>query len=93
MSDGTCCVTRCATRRPSWSPFLGFHLAALLGGAVVTEIVFNINGLGMHIQRAISQRDQITIIGVSVVSIAIYLLAGIIVDVAVALIDPRLQPE
>lgn len=86
-------VARHAVRNalPVVITFLGFDIATLLGGAIVTEIIFNINGVGTLISRAISQRDQITIVGVSVVSIALYVVAGIVVDVVVTALDPRIR--
>lgn len=86
-------VTRHAFRNalPVVITFLGFDIATLLGGAIVTEIIFNINGVGTLVARAISQRDQIVIVGVSVVSIGLYVVAGIVVDVIVAALDPRVR--
>ena len=71
--------------------FLGFDVATLFSGAIVTEIVFNLNGIGATVARAISQRDQITIVGFAVFSLAIYVVAGIVVDIVVALLDPRIR--
>jgi oligopeptide transport system permease protein len=86
-------VTRHAVRNalPVVVTFIGFDIATLFSGAIVTEIIFNLNGVGSTVARAISQRDQITIVGFAVLSLAIYVAAGIIVDVIVAALDPRIR--
>jgi oligopeptide transport system permease protein len=71
--------------------FLGIDLGFLLGGAVVVESVFNINGAGLAVYRAISQRDQLVIIGFTLLSVLIFLILSLMVDIVYAWLDPRIR--
>jgi len=70
---------------------IGITLAILIGGAVVTEIVFNIPGLGRLIISAILRRDYPVVQGVVLVTAACYVLINLAVDVVYAFIDPRIR--
>ena len=70
---------------------IGITMAILIGGAVVTEIVFNIPGLGRLIISAILRRDYPVVQGVVLVTAAIYVLINLAVDLVYALIDPRIR--
>src|SRR5215510_12197773 len=70
---------------------LGITTAVLIGGAVVTEIVFNIPGLGRLIISAILRRDYPVVQGVVLVTAASYVLINLGVDLLYALIDPRIR--
>jgi oligopeptide transport system permease protein len=71
--------------------FLGTDLGALMGGAIVTEGVFNINGLGGLIFRGIQNRESATVTGVVVLLVLVYLLMSLIVDLLYAVLDPRIR--
>ena len=71
--------------------FLGTDLGALMGGAIVTEGVFNINGLGGLIFRGIQNRESATVVGVVVLLVLVYLLMSLIVDLLYAVLDPRIR--
>ncbi|MGH3610585.1 MAG: ABC transporter permease [Pseudonocardiaceae bacterium] len=71
--------------------FLGTDLGALMGGAIVTEGVFNINGLGGLIFRGIQNRESATVTGVVVLLVLVYLLMSLIVDLTYAVLDPRIR--
>jgi len=70
---------------------IGVTTAVLIGGAVVTEIVFNIPGLGRLIISAILRRDYPVVQGVVLVTAAAYVLINLVVDVLYAFIDPRIH--
>jgi len=70
---------------------VGITTAVLIGGAVVTEIVFNIPGLGRLIISAILRRDYPVVQGVVMVTAAAYVLVNLVVDVVNAFIDPRIR--
>ena len=70
---------------------IGITMAILIGGAVVTEIVFNIPGLGRLIISAILRRDYPVVQGVVLVTAAAYVLINLAVDVFYAFIDPRIR--
>jgi len=70
---------------------IGITMAILIGGAVVTEIVFNIPGLGRLIISAILRRDYPVVQGVVLVTAASYVVINLAVDVVYAFIDPRIR--
>jgi len=70
---------------------IGITMAILIGGAVVTEIVFNIPGLGRLIISAILRRDYPVVQGVVLVTAASYVLINLAVDILYAFIDPRIR--
>jgi peptide/nickel transport system permease protein len=70
---------------------LGLTFAALLGGAVLTEVTFSWPGLGNRLYEAISLRDYPTVQGVMVFFGAIVVLASIAIDIINAYIDPRIR--
>lgn len=70
---------------------IGITMAILIGGAVVTEIVFNIPGLGRLIISAILRRDYPVVQGVVLVTAVTYVLINLIVDMVYALVDPRIR--
>jgi peptide/nickel transport system permease protein len=70
---------------------IGVTMAILIGGAVVTEIVFNIPGLGRLIISAILRRDYPVVQGVVLVTAAAYVLINLVVDMLYAFIDPRIR--
>ena len=58
---------------------------------IVTERIFNINGVGGFIFRSINQRDGVSVVGAVTVLVIIFLLANLIVDLVYAVIDPRIR--
>ncbi len=70
---------------------VGTSLAALLGGAVVTETVFTIPGMGRLVVQSISRRDYPIIQG-AVMAIAVsYVLVNLLVDLLYVYADPRVR--
>ena len=70
---------------------LGLTFAALLGGAVLTEVTFSWPGLGNRLYEAISLRDYPTVQGIMVFFGAIVVIASILIDIVNAYIDPRIR--
>jgi len=70
---------------------LGLTFAALLSGAVLTEVTFSWPGLGNRLYEAISLRDYPTVQGIMVFFGAIVVLASILIDIINAYIDPRIR--
>ncbi|WP_319421239.1 ABC transporter permease [Pleurocapsa sp. FMAR1] len=70
---------------------LGLTFAALLGGAVLTEVTFSWPGLGNRLYEAISLRDYPTVQGVMVFFGIIVVIASIAIDIINAYIDPRIR--
>lgn len=80
--------------RAALSPLLtmaGIDLAVLLGGAIITETVFNFPGLGLTALKAVQQFDLPTTLGIVLLLSAFVIVANIIVDVLYAVIDPRVR--
>ena len=69
----------------------GLTFAALLGGAVVTEQIFNIPGVGRLLIQAVGRRDVPLVQGTVLVIAAIYVLVNLVVDIISAMLDPRLR--
>jgi len=70
---------------------LGLTLAALLGGALLTEVTFSWPGLANRLYEAISARDYTTVQGIVVFFAAIVVAASIFIDILTAYIDPRIR--
>jgi peptide/nickel transport system permease protein len=70
---------------------VGLTLALLIGGAVVTETVFNLPGLGNLVVRAVLRRDYPVIQGALLAIAGIYVLINFTVDMLYVLVDPRLR--
>ncbi|MDE2007935.1 MAG: ABC transporter permease [Rhodospirillales bacterium] len=70
---------------------VGIGFASLIGGAVVTESVFAIPGVGRLVVDAILQRDYPVIQGVVLMFSFIYVLVNLIVDLLYTLFDPRIR--
>ena len=70
---------------------VGLEFAFLLGGLVVTEQVFNLNGVGKLLVQAVSRNDFILIQGIVMMTALFYMLANLIVDVLYAALDPRIR--
>lgn len=70
---------------------IGLIVAALLSGAVVTEQIFNIPGVGRLLIQAIGRRDFPLVQGAVLVISAIYVLVNLAVDLLYAVIDPRIR--
>lgn len=70
---------------------VGVGIAALLGGVVVTETVFNIPGLGRLTTDAILRRDYPVVQGLILLFSVVYVVVNFLVDLSYALFDPRIR--
>ena len=71
--------------------FLGVDLGALMVGAIVTEGIFNINGVGGTVYRAIQLGESPTVVSFVAVMVIIFVVANLLVDLLYALLDPRIR--
>ncbi|MEU3933663.1 ABC transporter permease [Streptomyces collinus] len=71
--------------------FLGIELGNLMTGAIVTEGIFNVRGIGIEIYDALSRREGATVVGIASLMVLIYLAASLIVDLLYAVLDPRIR--
>lgn len=71
--------------------FLGADLGALMGGAIVTEGIFNIHGVGGVLYQAIARHEAATVVSIVTVLVLIYLVINLAVDLLYAALDPRIH--
>jgi peptide/nickel transport system permease protein len=70
---------------------IGLIVAALLGGAVVTEQIFNIPGVGRLLIQAVGRRDVPLVQGTVLVIATVYVVVNLLVDILAAALDPRVR--
>jgi peptide/nickel transport system permease protein len=70
---------------------IGLTFALLMGGAVITEQVFNIPGVGRLLVQAVARRDYPVVQGVVLVVAGLYVLINLMVDILYAYLDPRIR--
>ena len=70
---------------------IGLQLGALLAGAVLTETVFNLSGVGRTMFEAITGRDYVVIQGFTLLIAVFYVLVNLLVDVSYGFLDPRVR--
>jgi peptide/nickel transport system permease protein len=70
---------------------VGIGLAMLISGALITESVFNLPGLGRLTVDAVMSRDYPVIQGLILVLSLVYILINVLVDIAYAVVDPRIR--
>ncbi|KZS62779.1 ABC transporter permease [Mycobacterium ostraviense] len=71
--------------------FLGADLGALMGGAIVTEGIFNIHGVGGVLYQAVTRQEAPTVVSIVTVLVVIYLITNLVVDLLYAALDPRIR--
>ena len=71
--------------------FLGVDLGSLLSGAIVTEGIFNLPGIGQATFSAIQTQEYATVVGIVTALVLIFILANLLVDVLYAVLDPRIR--
>lgn len=92
LSDGQ--VNRRHVLRNSMIPvvtYLGADLGTLMAGAIVTEGIFNVPGVGNLAWRAIGQGETPTIVAVVTIMVLIYVVMSLLVDLLYAWLDPRIR--
>ncbi|MFJ2034227.1 ABC transporter permease [Streptosporangium sp. NPDC087985] len=73
--------------------YLGADLGTLMGGAVITETIFNLPGIGQQLFSSVYLREQSVVVGIVTVLVLIYILANLVVDLLYAVLDPRIRYE
>ncbi len=73
--------------------FLGADLAALMGGAVITEGIYNIPGIGQQLYQSVHLHESVVVVGIVTVLVIVYLVMNLIVDLLYAVLDPRIRYE
>ncbi|MEW6473724.1 MAG: ABC transporter permease [Actinomycetota bacterium] len=73
--------------------YLGIAFGGLLGGALITEVIFRWPGVGYALSTAIGAQDNPIIIAVVTYGVATFVIVNLIVDLAYAYLDPRIRLE
>ena len=71
--------------------FIGADLGILMGGAIITEGIFGINGIGGTLYQAIIRGEPATVVSVTTVLVIVYIIANLLVDLMYAVLDPRIR--
>ena len=72
---------------------IGLQLGALLSGAVLTETIFNLAGVGRTLFEAISGRDYVVIQGFTLFIAFTYVVINLLVDISYGFLDPRIRQQ
>lgn len=73
--------------------FLGADFGALMSGAIITEGIFNLPGLGGAVFQAVRAQEGALVVGVTTFFIFVYIFFNLLVDVLYAALDPRIRYE
>jgi oligopeptide transport system permease protein len=71
--------------------FLGADLGALMGGAIVTEGIYNVPGIGNLLYKAILNGETPTVVAVVGILVIVFVVANLVVDLLYAWLDPRIR--
>jgi peptide/nickel transport system permease protein len=80
--------------RSSMTPLvtmIGMDIATLLGGAIITETVFNLPGIGSYVVQSVTSADFNAILSVTIVAAVAVTVMNLLVDVLYAYLDPRVR--
>jgi peptide/nickel transport system permease protein len=70
---------------------IGLEIGGLIGGAVIMESIFGLQGVGMYILTAVITRDILVVQTMALLFAAVYVLLNLLVDVGYAWLDPRIR--
>ena len=70
---------------------VGLAVGELLGGAVIVESVFGLNGIGSIVERSVINQDTPVLLAIAVLAASFYVVINLIVDLSYPLLDPRLR--
>lgn len=73
--------------------YLGITFGTLLGGALITETIFNWDGVGLALVNAIQSQDNPVVLGVVTYGVAVFVLVNLLIDLSYAVLDPRIRLE
>ncbi|MYS21447.1 oligopeptide transport system permease protein [Streptomyces sp. DvalAA-14] len=71
--------------------FIGTDIGALMGGAIVTERIFNVHGVGFQLYQGILRNNAPTVVGFVTILVLVFLVANLVVDLLYAVLDPRIR--
>jgi peptide/nickel transport system permease protein len=70
---------------------LGLEVATLMGGTIIVEQVFNLNGLGRLMLESVTTRDYPVIQVMALYAAAVFVIVNLLIDLAYAWLDPRVR--
>lgn len=73
--------------------YLGITFGTLLGGALITETIFNWDGVGLALVNAIQSQDNPVVLGVVTYGVGVFVLVNLLIDLSYAVLDPRIRLE
>ncbi len=73
--------------------FLAVDLGALMGGAIITETIFNIPGLGRQVFDSVQSQEGTVVVGIATFLVIVYMLSSLLVDILYSVLDPRIRLE
>jgi ABC-type dipeptide/oligopeptide/nickel transport system permease component len=71
--------------------FIGADLGTLMGGAIVTETVFNLPGIGRAVFDAVRAQEGAVVVGIVTLFVFVFIFFNLLVDVLYAVLDPRIR--
>jgi oligopeptide transport system permease protein len=71
--------------------YLAIDLGALMGGAIITETIFNIPGIGRAVFEGVQRQEGTVVVGIVTFLVVVYMVANLLVDVLYAVLDPRIR--
>jgi oligopeptide transport system permease protein len=73
--------------------YLGVDIGLLMGGAIITEGIFNIPGVGGEVFRAVQAQEGTVVVGIVTALVLIFIVSNLLVDLLYAVLDPRIRYE
>lgn len=73
--------------------FLGIDLGTLMAGAIITEGIFNIPGVGREVFLAVGSQEYAVVVGIVTAGILVFIVMNLVVDLFYAVLDPRIRYE
>ncbi len=71
--------------------FIGADIGTLMGGAIVTETIFNLPGLGRSVFDAVRAQEGAVVVGIVTLMVFFFIFFNLVVDVLYAVLDPRIR--
>ena len=73
--------------------FLGVDLGQLMAGAIITETIFNIPGIGRAVFEAVQRQEGTLVVGIVTFLVLVFIVSTLLVDLLYAVLDPRIRYE
>lgn len=71
--------------------FLAIDLGALMGGAIITETIFNLPGIGRAVFEGVQRQEGTVVVGIATFMIVVYMVANLVADILYGVLDPRIR--